>query len=347
MLQLPEERTPDIRKRTTWHTIVLTICFVVLLNCALIWINQWYRTHASMEHAVVTQKWRHLSNSPAYDVLLVGDSSGLNGVDPHLIATATGMTCYNACAFGDMLLVNEAWLLQYLETRRRLPAIVVSIHVHDVWPREETSLRRRLDEFPQGIEPWKHYLPKLEPARLRYRQFVSNTLPLVYQPTGSRNAVANLLFRTLPTDLSTSRFDDLGLGFPLRPDPDLVRKDAANHLAWLGSRSLDSPVLSPINKQAFETIVALLDRHHCKLLVVEGPTCDLLADAPAYQADLARIATELTTLAAGRADFHHVALGRIGFPVSLMQNADHLADSESRRSYSEQVAHAIQEACAR
>lgn len=341
-LETPQESRSSLPSRQVAGLIAAVLALVLAANLAVVALVDRYRAQGSMERAVVSEKWAHLAEAAEpYDIVLVGDSSGLMGVDPEVIAQRTGLRCYNACAFGQLLLVNEAWLLQHLESLGRVPPIVVSIHVHDLFAREADMVRRRLGDFPADVRPWERYEPRLAPADRRIRERIYEWFPLIRSPKETRLALASLWTGSRPGDGARDRLSALGLSRLPRLDPEGLARDIEEHLAELAGSGADRPALSAVNRAAFERLVEVLDRHGSSLIVAEAPTAARLAASPLYSARLERNAEALRKLAAGRAGFLHAPTGRDGFADAVMQNADHLADEAARLAFSNRIADVV------
>ena len=69
-------------------------------------------------------------------MLILGDSSAAQGVDPEFWTNASGESAINLATIGDATVVNDAWMLEtYLERFGR-PNKVVIVHAYDIWHRE-------------------------------------------------------------------------------------------------------------------------------------------------------------------------------------------------------------------
>jgi hypothetical protein len=344
-LELPEETYASSRPRTVGTLLALVVILVLTANAALVGMLRWYRMEASPETEVVAGKWRHLSvTEDPYDILLVGDSSGLIGVDPRIIAERTGLTCYNACGFGDLLAVNESWLIQHLEGLGRLPRYVVSIHVYDIWERNDARLRQQLDLFPAEVLPWKRYHPAMVVPKIGVRQRIHDALPLAFIPKEARMAIRAAVLEGIgQRDVRT---DALGLSRLPSPNVEGTLRNVRSHEQRLEEGASRTPSLSAANQSAYDRMLDVLDRNGSRLLAVEAPTADGLAKNPHYLERLEHNQRMLYALARSRAGFRMAPTGREGFAADRMQNADHLADDVHRAEYSHRVAMQLMRAMA-
>ena len=96
------------------------------------------------------------------DILILGDSSGLMGVDPAVLSERTGRSCYNLCTISLMgVQGHQAILNRYLETHATPSVIIYHFAPNDM----------RFTE--QDLDQWK-FLSQVE-RWLAYRQSSSGT----------------------------------------------------------------------------------------------------------------------------------------------------------------------------
>src|SRR5687768_3258615 len=132
---LPEERDElKLSARSVWLTVGGLLLFAVLANLILIPIMAKYTPNSG--YKIVAKKWDLLTKAPDVDILVIGDSSGDQGIDPDVLKQELGLTAMNFCTVGDMLVLNDAAMAEeYLRTHKP-PKMVIDIHVYDVWDRD-------------------------------------------------------------------------------------------------------------------------------------------------------------------------------------------------------------------
>ena len=330
----PDERAPNGDRRRLVQVLLAVAVLLVAADAGLAWAIDRHRATSAMNRMVVAGKWDHLASAPAYDAILVGDSSGLFGADAALIGRLTGLRCYNACAFGSLGLANEAWLMQFLAEQGRLPKVVVAIHVHDIWPRDASVVLGRLDAF-EGA-PWERWEPRLTAARGSWR--MQDAIPLAAAP---RDAQAMLLGRWYDA-IGHERLRADGSGILPQPDVRLVRSDVAAARERLARAATAAPVLSPFTRASLAAMHAVVLRHPVRLVFAEAPVAEALAADPAYQRHLERVRSEVIGCFPG-ASVAWIASGRRGYPEQDMQNADHLAAPDDRADFSTRIGTALQQ----
>src|SRR5207253_10129783 len=145
---LPREAVPP----AGWPQILcvwVLVCIIVAgINLTLQWSLNRFPINSG--HGLVQAKWNLLKRLPApIDVLVLGDSSGNQGVVPQLLGAALGGTTINACTLADALIVNDAWMLDLYIRRLGPPKRVILVHVYDVWERDISY-----DVWAQIPLPW-------------------------------------------------------------------------------------------------------------------------------------------------------------------------------------------------
>lgn len=88
----------------------------------------------------IQRKWEMLvTMKEPVDTLIIGDSSGAQGVDPELVERAFGGEAVNLCTIADMTVVNSATMLDEYVRKFGAPKRVILVHVYDIWEREMTG----------------------------------------------------------------------------------------------------------------------------------------------------------------------------------------------------------------
>ena len=119
---LAEVVAPTNRRQlmTTAAIVAVLILTVDLVAAALL---AW--RPVARDHWLVASKWRLLDRARATDTLVLGDSSCNQGVRPDVLGAALGGSVLNLCTIGDLLVINDAWMLEAYLRRHPPPARVV------------------------------------------------------------------------------------------------------------------------------------------------------------------------------------------------------------------------------
>jgi len=100
---------------TSVGRIVWCACAALALVCAInVWAARALALHPlNQASRVIRAKWSLLMNQKKpVDTLVLGDSSGNHGVVPAILAARLGGTALNLCTVGDLLAVNDCWMLE-------------------------------------------------------------------------------------------------------------------------------------------------------------------------------------------------------------------------------------------
>ncbi|MCA1822693.1 MAG: hypothetical protein ABR520_01665 [Mycobacteriales bacterium] len=100
-------------------------------------------------HDLFTQRkemqMRRLGRRGGVDIVVIGSSKMLFGVDPTVIAERTGFTCFNASIYRGVPTVTEAWLADRVLPLLRPKVVVVGMSPTEV--NDNSPLIGRLDEY--------------------------------------------------------------------------------------------------------------------------------------------------------------------------------------------------------
>jgi hypothetical protein len=330
-LPLPSESTPAASTRGTLRVVAAVLALLVLANLALaLALHAWEQRNDP--HVLVTAGKRAaiIAMSPRPDLLVIGDSSGRFGADAAVLAAAAGGTGFNACAFGDLLLLNNLWMLEDLAAAGALPRTVVLVHTLDLWPREASTIAPWLDLAPD----WRDRLRRLGvdaggSTSRRLRALAGRWLPLARDSHRARRMLD-------PFHTDQSRAIDLPSGHQLiPPDPERVRRGAASYAANLAKRPWQ---VTEVNRKAMAALLALCAKHGVEVRFAHAPTVDVLARDPGFIAGLAAANAWLAGLEAAHPHFRVLRRDVHAVRAERMQNPDHLADLAAIAEYSQALA---------
>lgn len=325
------------------RAIAVAIATCLLLVAAANAAAAWYLEHhpVNLGTVIVDRKWEIVERQTGpVDWLVLGDSSCNQGVDPVVLEQRLGGTTLNLCTIGDMLLLNDAWMLQRYVARVGPPRHVVIVHVADVWERDEARLQEALLTGAiahAGIsdEDRDQFVPPVDLGAADWvARIFGDRLPLY-----SQNASVGQLLRH-PWTIA------FGPGVEIRPDgfmvaigadPKAVDTDARSHIeAWTDG----AEPISAINRAALVEIARLGVEHGFDVVLASAPLYEGLYADPAYRRAFDGAQRDVQVLASGLTGVRVVFRDPMTFPSGAMQNADHLV-AEAAHSYSIALADAI------
>jgi hypothetical protein len=333
---ITEERVGPAGPLRTLILVVGALATVVVLNWSA--ERALHRYTTNIGYYLIVSKWELLeSQRKPVDWLFLGDSSCNQAVRPDIIAAERGETALNLCTIGDMLAVDDAWMLgRYLREVGK-PKHVVIVHVYDMWPRSADRLQQGLmAKIPLGWGFWERMDPPLAlAAKHRTDLLLSRYVPLYAENITLGDWAMH------PSKMLAKRFR-IDQGGYMRNDlarPKEVASDAAGHLRFVRGRKAS---LSAANRAAMGAIVKLSREHGVPVTMAMAPIVSTLWNEPAFRTFHGQIVDGLRKLgqaAQGRVVLAEPAL----FSADVMENADHLSH-EPAAAYTRKLVAAVLEA---
>jgi hypothetical protein len=332
---LPEEIVAPVRPRQLWVTWLAVMSIVLVCNFVV--APRLLVGGRNLAGWIIGHKWRLLMamNQPVDDLVL-GDSSCNQGVNPVTLARALGdQRAINLCTVGDMLALNDAWMLQTYIERFGAPRRVVIVHVYDIWSRNFNW--DRVGAVPVGLLQLRRLQPKVQLERWQLRSYIETR----YFPLYSSNLSLKTRLRAGDPGLAHApgprRVDSLGFLADTVAFPDSVERDLQGHLKFLKEETFR---LSGDNQKSLERIAQLAQEYGFDVYLAAAPVYQRLAEAPPFQRYFARVQQSLAGMAGEGSRVHLVFDGPMSFAAGEMQNADHLILSAANR-YTEELARQI------
>lgn len=309
---LPRETTPPCTTGRLIAVIAGALIIVAVFNVVAGWYLERYTPNTG--YLLIRAKWALLANlKKPVDLLILGDSSGNQGVDPETLRDSLGISSVNLCTIGDALVLNDAWMLEEYIGRFGPPKGVLVVHGYDMWSRDiNISV---LSKIPGS---WWSRRPDLGfGVKDRIRLFLNRYFPL-YAETASLGWVIRH-----PGSAFQSRLPVRSDGFMVEStaDPDQVKKDAEVHRQFVRHQK---GVLSNVNREALRRMVQLAEANDFNLCLAPGPIYDSLASDSAFQAYFAAVRGTLAAVTASSARTHFLLTAPATFPAERMQSADHV-----------------------
>lgn len=334
--RLPQETPVPATRGKVLLVLAVAILSVFLLNLAAGAALGRYTTNRG--YWLVREKWNLLESLPApVDWLILGDSSCNQGIKPDMVGEQLGGRAVNVCTVGDMLAVNDAWMLDRHIERLGPPKHVIITHVYDMWPRDLRALVRQplLAKVPL---PWAYWRTTTPPLPLTSEQ-ERNLGVARYLPLWAENKTLATWLRhpgvLWERDMSMT---DAGFMAYDKANPGLVRREAKAHIDSTRKRRFS---LSPINRQSLEHIRALADQHGFDVYIATGPLYEGIWKDEGFKKHFAAMIKALTAVASKSPRMHVLLPEPVTFGVKQMENADHLV-GPAAGEYTQKLIAAIQ-----
>jgi hypothetical protein len=336
-VQLTDEIVGSGSRRKAGVTAALALAMVLLANLAARWALSEHTPN--MGYWLIHKKWTMVQSmkSPV-DWLMLGDSSCNQGVRPDVWSRAGLGSAINLCTIGNMLAVNDAWMLETYLATHPPPKAVVLVHVYDTWYRDAGTLRNRLlGKVPLSYGFWERLNPRLE---LSGRQALNFALTR-YLPLYTENkSIARWIWS--PDRFASEKYsvDEHGYMAWHEADKAQVRSDLAAHRRFLNGRDF---VLSRENRDALIRIRKLADERGFDVYIANGPVYEELRREPAFRSYLTKLNREMTDYVGSNSRLHFILKDPPTFQADQMVNCDHLVDGAARM-YTERLAAAVRAA---
>jgi len=311
-----KQLTREIVQHVTWGpvrmTIIGTILCVILLNIAAVWYLAKYSPNIG--YLLIAAKWHLLQTLPnPVDVLILGDSSGNQGVDPKVIWEKGKLSSVNLCTIGDAMVLNDVWMLEdYLE-HYGVPQKVLIIHGYDIWSREVNI--SVLSKIPGS---WWNNKPGVDlTMKDRIRVYLNRYLP-IYAESSSLTYVLQNPWKAFRKNMP---LEPDGFMIENKADPKQVVEDTKVHLDFVRQ---NKRVMSDLNRAALEKIRNLADEYQFDVYIANGPLYEGLYADSAFQAYYWQVWEAIYRIASTSEHLHYILNPPMIFPADRMQSADHV-----------------------
>jgi len=325
--QLTEEIVPRVSWGTVRLTIIGAVLCAILLNFAAVWYLAEYSPNIG--YLLIAAKWNLLRSLPNHvDLLILGDSSGNQGVDPTVIWEEAKLSSVNLCSIGDAMVLNDAWMLEDYLKRYGAPQKVLIIHGYDIWSRDiNISV---LSKIPGS---WWNQQPSVDlTPKDRVRVYLNRYVP-IYAETRS---LAYLLQNPWQAFREDMQLEPDGFMIEAEADPDRVVEDTKVHLEFVRQ---NTRIISDPNRMALEYIRDLAEKHQFDVFIANGPLYDELYADSAFQAYYDKVRETITAITSASARMHYILDPPMTFTEEDMQSADHTTAAAAR----DYTAHIIEE----
>lgn len=323
---LPEEHV----RPATFGSLATLLVMVVLLVAGANALASYTlkRMPINRGYALAYGKWtlmeRALAEKKPVDVLIVGDSSSNQGLNPTVIQSETGRGAINLGVVAEALTVAPVWTVErYLDQSSRNgtpPRTVLWMHVYDVWSRVDKNDRRLRGisgSLPSQAWPYINRGPKVRFSTNELA--LTQRLPLYFQNV----SLASLIRRPLASAAEARRFDFDEFGFTSETvaDPALVRRDTRNHQGLVRDNPFEMTTLS---RRSIDAMGQLTAKHGVEVWIVQSPLCRRIWEDEVFRTRWYEVRDALRK-AIERYPHLHVTFDEpVLFDDNQMQNCDHV-----------------------
>jgi hypothetical protein len=321
MKDLPKE----IVHSSTKKKLAVAISTFLILVFAFNWCAIAYLKHYNPKewNFLSHLKWGILQGleKEGSDWLVIGDSSGNQGVDPQYFKKRLNQSAINLCTIGPLLTLDGSWMLDYHIKKYGAPKNVLMIHVPDLWYRDFDE--NVFSEVPWDLIGSNDLSPQLDyTLEQESNLFVNRFLP-IYSKNGSLTEILRGDFELFAP---TVEVDSLGYNPRREQDKDNVVKDTKTHIDFYTENDFE---VSYYVEQGLISTMENCEKHGVNLFIAMSPIHDELGNSKEFQAYQNEINKYLVSLSSKYERTHIICESTMLFPADKMQNSDHIIHSES------------------
>lgn len=334
--QLTHEVIRPINGRSVTFTLMGTLMLLFLANWAVLWLSQAYPYNRG--YWVVQQKWELLQNLTApVDWLIVGDSTGNQGLVPDVFEERLGGTAVNLSTEGGMVALDDVWLLEDYIEKFGPPAHVLIIHSYDAWHRDVETIY--IAKTPLSWNSWQNaYIPSLSlTAQESFNVWLARYVPLYADNVSLGKLIRQRIYGWPIFERRYKLQEDGFMPLESVPNSAFVYEDLETHLNFVANSSF---VMSDVNRQALAQLKFLAETYHIEMYLAFGPMYEGLAEEEAFKAYFNLVQTELQSFADQSENVHLLPTTAV-FPADQLENVDHVI-LDAARLYTNLIASDIE-----
>ncbi len=281
----------------------------------------------------VVRKWDLLERGGVVDTLILGDSTGNQGLDPAQLDAMIGGRSLNLCTLGNFMLVDDAWMLQRYIERHGPPRRVVLVHAANVWNRPVHPAS--FATIPMGLGEMGRRVPSVTFKTKQKVEFLMRRYIPIYYADQSLRLMAMrpwLVPRVRPVITERGFMPRSGAA-----SPEVIEGDVNEAVDEYERRKFG---VARVNEAALHEIVRLAESGDFPIYYVDAMVSDRLVDVPAYRQQVDALHAYLRGLGGDRIKI--VLDQPIGFADEYMQDSEHIT-VEAAAKYTEAVGLRIME----
>ncbi|MGI9304779.1 MAG: hypothetical protein ACR2RB_19055 [Gammaproteobacteria bacterium] len=274
-------------------------------------------------YQAIESKWRMLlARKQPVDVLILGDSSCLQGVAPAVLNEELNVSSTNLCTTASVALAGDAWMLSTYLERFPPPTAVLITHTYDTWARDlrPTSLAM----VPLSWDFWRRLQPR---ANLSAKEQVLYTAARYLPLYANNQGLARRIM--YPSKRRTRQIDADGFDPQHDARPASVRRDTTEHREAVGASG--DFRMSSINRRSLEHISELARDHQFDVFLISSPIYEGVFEDRSFADYYQEVQDSLATFIKAHPRLHFLLPEPVTFPATALQNVDHLTVSGAER----------------
>lgn len=318
MNPLPTEKIPPSRPKDTLLSLVIGCCILFAINlCCVIYLKKYNPNKA---YALIQHKWQMIFDTQKKaDWLILGDSSGNQGIDAQQFEQKKQGKALNLCTIADMLVVNDVWMLESYIKKQGAPKKLLLVHTYDIWHREN---------IPNGFLAQVPFFKKQELSMPHlvmpiWEKILMNMMPLNYQ----RASLSWLIQEPQQLFQTSFQCDKNGFEAHDAADKKEVLRDSQEHLTFVQSNEFK---ISKNNLVALEHLARLATQYSIQVYLANAPIYEKLPQDENFQYYYQKMQNFLTIFCQEKA-WNYINIAPMTFSIHEMENVDHLTTTAAQR----------------
>jgi hypothetical protein len=251
---------------------------------------------------------------------------------PSVLTEQLGGRGVNLCTVGNMVAVNDVWMLEKYIERFGPPRHVVIVHVYDMWKR---PLERALvAKIPLAWGFWNRLDPPVTfGSREQISMFTDRYVPLYSQNV----TLTEMIRHPRVQPIGPIRMEADGFMAASLQRPDAVARDYDQHV--IDSQN-EAPRMTSQNREALQRIAALADFRGFDVYLANSPLYDRLYQHDGFASYYDRVVSLVDDVIRTSPRMHLVLRTPYTVPIEQLQGVDHVTEAAAG-PYSRALARAI------
>jgi len=292
-------------------TLIGCLVFVLLANLGSIWLLRHFGED------LIARKWNILlgMHSPV-DWLILGDSSGNQGVVPEILNKRLGVSSINLATHAGMGALDDAWMLGEYIRKFGPPRSVLIVHSYDSWPLSGNPSTWAKVPFEWGY--WDHVDPALHPDPGQIGlMFLDRYVPLYSRA----KSIADILKPPLKSRSEGNRWQKDGFMVASEPYIGFVLYNFQEEQKIVRTHKFR---MAPLNVEALQRVRSLAEEYGFDVFIANGPLFEGLVADKEFQKYFSHVVSYLDDFVSHSARLHYISRSPMAFAVDQMQSVDHL-----------------------
>lgn len=330
-----KEIVKDVSLKSVLRLISLIVFFLFLFN----WTTYYYLrlNTPNLGYKVIAKKWELLGKmNEKKNWIILGDSTCNQGLSISVFEEENSIEAVNLCTLGDMLTVDDSWILEKYIEKFGSPENVLVIHAYDMWYRDEvdfnlTSQIPLISLIKSQPNPW--VFSKKDILTL----FLYKYFPLYSEKSSLLETIVGFFQKEALQGKVV--FDDDGFMSMEHANPEWVAVSVAGHKDFVRKNKFS---MSSKNLAGLNSIRNMAERYGFNVFIANSPVNSELFSDEYFRNYFFSVNDYLKGFAKKSDRIYYINNFSV-FPANQMISSDHIITSASSK-YSRDISKEIKKA---